>query len=134
MLSTKNHVFIFIGVAIIGSLLYFSYDPAYTRLFPPCPLFKFTGLYCPGCGSQRAFHDLLHGDIIQAAGHNLLFVLALPLVGFSALVVSHNIFFEKKWKQAVFNSRSFAVTVLFVVLLFWMLRNLPLKPFSLLAP
>ena len=45
---------------------------------PPCPLRALTGLYCPGCGSTRTLHALLHGDLATAMAMN-------PL-----LVVSHN--------------------------------------------
>ena len=38
-------------------LIYGLMDPA-TAPFPKCPFYTFTGLKCPGCGSQRAVHQL----------------------------------------------------------------------------
>ena len=38
--------------------------------FLPCPFHWLTNLYCPGCGAQRAMHDLLHGRFGEAFGHN----------------------------------------------------------------
>lgn len=29
-----------------------------------CPLYAFTGIFCPGCGGTRATIALLHGDIL----------------------------------------------------------------------
>ena len=34
--------------------------------YPTCPFLAITGWYCPGCGSLRAVHDLLHGDLAGA--------------------------------------------------------------------
>ena len=123
-----------VAVAIPGSLLYFYFDPAYSRYFPPCPFFTLTGFFCPGCGSQRAFHDLLHADVIAAADHNLMFVLALPIIAYSGIVLVNNLFRGKKMTQALVYRAGFAKGVLVFVLLFWFLRNIPARPFSMLAP
>ena len=48
--------------------------------FPACPFHALTGLLCPGCGSQRALHDLLHGLIGEAFRHNALLVISIPLL------------------------------------------------------
>lgn len=47
-------------------------DPSAAGGYPPCPIAALTGLDCPGCGSTRAGHALLHGDVIAALDHNLL--------------------------------------------------------------
>src|SRR4028118_1392752 len=49
---------------------------------PPCPFFYFTGLFCPGCGTLRAVHALLRGDLVRAFGLNPLLILFLPYIGF----------------------------------------------------
>lgn len=43
-----------------------------------CPVHGLTGGFCPGCGSTRAVHELLHGDI---AGSLVCHPLVLPLLG-----------------------------------------------------
>lgn len=134
MIRTKNHVFILLTVAVAGSLLYFYFDPSFDRFFPSCPFYTLTGMFCPGCGSQRAFHELLHGHIFNAAGHNVLFVLFTPLILFSAVVTVNNIFNRRKLAQRIFYSTSFAIAVLAAVVLFWIVRNIPFEPFSYLAP
>lgn len=60
-------------------------DPNTSHAFPLCPLKYFTGLDCPACGCLRAIHALTQGRVIEAANHNLLFVLALPSLVFAWL-------------------------------------------------
>lgn len=134
MISKKRHVLIAFAVAITGSLLYFYFDPAYSRYFPPCPFHTLTGLFCPGCGSQRAFHDLLHGNVLSSADHNLLFTAALPILGYSAVAQVSTILFGKRMGQHLFYSTGFAVLVLVLVTAFWLLRNVNSVPFTWLAP
>lgn len=40
-----------------------------------------TGLLCPGCGTLRAWHQLLHGHLFAAMHLNILAVLSLPVAG-----------------------------------------------------
>src|ERR1043166_7297636 len=64
-----------------GALVFFVFDPARVPLFPACMFHRLTGLDCPGCGAQRALHQLLHGNIVAALRLNAMFVLSLPLFG-----------------------------------------------------
>src|SRR5688572_26415576 len=64
MIRSKQHVLVLLSVAIVGSLLYFYVNPSTSVLFPRCLFFSITSLHCPGCGSQRAIHELLHGNIL----------------------------------------------------------------------
>lgn len=70
------------GVAAIAALAaaYYAFDPARAGFFPRCPFLMLTGWKCAGCGSQRAFHALLHLDFISAARSNLLLMGVLPLL------------------------------------------------------
>lgn len=69
-----------VSVVIIAGLIYFFFNPADNIFFPKCPLYWLTGLKCPGCGSQRAIHSLLHLDIETAFKYNALLVLSLPII------------------------------------------------------
>ncbi|WP_084791423.1 DUF2752 domain-containing protein [Leyella lascolaii] len=60
------------------TVVYFFIDPTASPLFPKCPFWYVTNIKCPGCGSQRAIHDLLHLDITAACSHNLLMTLSIP--------------------------------------------------------
>lgn len=74
---------IFIGTA--GLYLLYTFDPSTAAVFLPCPFKTITGLRCPGCGAQRAVHDLLHGHVGHAFRHNPLVVIGLPYVTWGLL-------------------------------------------------
>ncbi|QQR85410.1 MAG: DUF2752 domain-containing protein [Flavobacteriales bacterium] len=68
-----------LGGAVLLAYLY-AFDPGKGG-YPSCPFRFFTGWDCPGCGSQRSVHELLHGHFQTAWGHNAFLLLALPLAG-----------------------------------------------------
>ena len=45
---------------------------------PKCPTKTLIGLSCPGCGIQRAMHELLHGNIIEAIKYNYYLIISGP--------------------------------------------------------
>ncbi|MEO7980092.1 MAG: DUF2752 domain-containing protein [Sporichthyaceae bacterium] len=64
-------------------------DPGEAGHYPGCPFLALTGLYCPFCGSLRAVHALVRGDLPGAIGRNALtvaggVVLAVLWVGWVA--------------------------------------------------
>lgn len=64
--------------AVLSALAYLYLNDPEKGGFPSCPFHLVTGLLCPGCGSQRALHDLMHLRVGEAFGHNALLVLSLP--------------------------------------------------------
>lgn len=62
------------------TLFYFLVDPASNRFVPKCPFLMLTGYECPGCGSQRMLHALLHGDLAGAWHYNGLLMVMLPWI------------------------------------------------------
>ncbi len=116
------------------ALLYFFEDARYSGFFPRCPFHSLTGLLCPGCGSQRAISSLLYGDIVQAINYNLLLVMSLPLLIYSASVSLSNVFRTKTVIQHIFYSPAFVKVVFVIVVLFGVFRNIPIYPFTMLAP
>ncbi len=66
-----------VAAAAAGLVLY-SVDPHEGGHYPTCPFLATTGLFCPGCGSLRAIHDLLHGDLAGSLARNPAILLALP--------------------------------------------------------
>ena len=124
---------VIIAVAIL-SLLYFFFPANAYSFYPDCIFHSLTGLFCPGCGSQRAVSSLLHGDLFKAIDFNLLMVLSIPLILYSAFVFTWNLFAEKKRSQQIFYSPLFIKIFLGAVLLFAVARNIPHAPFAWLAP
>ena len=67
----------------VGALpVLYLFNPAQSRLFPPCPFLLLTGWRCPGCGSLRAMHQLLHGELSAGLTLNPMMVLMLPMLLF----------------------------------------------------
>ncbi|MBP7408866.1 MAG: DUF2752 domain-containing protein [Flavobacteriales bacterium] len=73
----------FLGAAGVLAWLVsiYLFDPEQGRHYLPCPFRWLTGWLCPGCGSQRAMHDLFHGRLCEALGHNAALVCCIPLLG-----------------------------------------------------
>jgi len=128
------YVFVLCTVVVGTLLLYFFVYPLYALYFPKCIFYASTGLYCPGCGSQRAFTALLHGDILTAFHDNLLAVLLLPFLIYALTVFVYNLVSIKKIQTRVFNTFLPERLILILVVVFGILRNIPVYPFTLLAP
>lgn len=75
----RRHLVFFILCIIFLGLIYFFIDPSIYHM-PRCPFYSLTGYQCPGCGSQRALHALLHLNIPTAFTYNPLMVISLPYV------------------------------------------------------
>ena len=125
-------VVIFFG--IVGFLVVLlANDPATTGVFPPCPFFTLTTLYCPGCGTLRGLHCLLRGDLLHAMSHNLASFVALPMICLAYVMAVTRAFF--KWPRRPFVFRPWASwTILGAILVFSILRNIETSPFNALAP
>ncbi|HEV3363053.1 MAG TPA: DUF2752 domain-containing protein [Acidimicrobiia bacterium] len=108
-------------------------DPNVPGHYPTCPFLAVTGLYCPGCGSLRLVHELLTGHPGAALGLNPLLMMVLPFLLYAYL----------RWaaervagvrlppiKAPPWSMR--LVPVLFIA--FAVARNIPVAPFSVLAP
>ncbi|WP_435355795.1 DUF2752 domain-containing protein [Emticicia sp. SJ17W-69] len=117
-------------VALAITAYYFFSNPTESNLGFPCLFNKTTGLYCPGCGGQRAFHYLLHGDFALAFQNNLLIFFVLPLVGFKFFEEV----FEKKLMPKFIFSSNFLIFLTVFVLIFTVLRNLPNASFNHIRP
>ncbi|WCN00811.1 DUF2752 domain-containing protein [Streptomyces sp. M92] len=62
---------------VAGAFAYVgSVDPNEPGHYPVCPLLRFTGVLCPGCGGLRSAHAFVHGDLPTALQANAPAVLA----------------------------------------------------------
>lgn len=100
-----------------------------------CTFHRLTGYLCPGCGGQRAIHALLHGNIIEAFHDNVLIILILPLLVFYYIVLGQGYLLSNKKFENYGNFKTVYLYIFIAVLvLFFILRNIPYYPFTLLAP
>lgn len=112
-----------IVAAIVLIYIYSTFDPsADGSLFPRCTFKTLTGLDCPGCGSQRAIHALLHGHVVEALRLNALFVIELPLLLLLALTSLFTDRFHRLRRILV--SRTFILILLATIIGFTIVRNL----------
>lgn len=98
----------------------------------PCLYYELIGLYCPGCGTGRALKALVHGRIGEAFRCNrMLFILGLP---FGSILFHEylRLVFPGMGLKPVFLAKWVETGTLIVIILYWILRNIPL--FSFLAP
>lgn len=118
-----------LAILMIAGLYYFIF-PKHEILFPKCPFFVLTHLYCPGCGSQRCIADLVHGRFLAALHQNILAILALPIIFYRLYLI----YKKRTTINTIFVTRSMPWIVLIVVVLFGVFRNIPISPFNWLAP
>ena len=79
--SRRNYkIIILLTAALLLGAVYAVFDPAQSAWMPKCPIHVLTGFDCPGCGSQRALHSLLHGDLAGAARANAILFFFVPLL------------------------------------------------------
>ena len=111
------------SLTLIGIILY-SFDPAIPGgIYPPSPLRELTGLYCPGCGTLRSLHQLLHGNFFAALDLNPLMILFLPYLIYSFLVYCAPVFIQQRLPE-IFIKSQWIWSGLVVILIYWVLRNL----------
>ncbi|MFF9452140.1 DUF2752 domain-containing protein [Streptomyces flaveolus] len=110
--------------AVVGAFAYVgSVDPNEPGHYPVCPLLRFTGLYCPGCGGLRSAHAFVHGDVLTALHAN-----APAVLGYLGLAVLWTV-----WVVRAVRGRPVRVdlgpvhlwTLGTLLLVFTVVRNLP---------
>ena len=131
------------GGALAASVALHVRDPHEAGSWGLCPWLLLTGTACPGCVGLRAVHDLTNGDLAAALSSNALLVASLPLL---AAVWTRAVL--TRWRgPAPAPAPALAPApapgnpalallaggvALVVVLLFWLVRNLPFAGY--LAP
>jgi hypothetical protein len=115
-------------VLFAGAAYVFLFEPGKTGFFPVCLFRLFTGLTCPGCGSTRAMHQLLHGHLQAAFMLNPLLIIALPFL-FFALMRHTMLVFQGKAPRPNALPAKYIYLIFYVVVSFWIFRNTALYPF-----
>lgn len=122
------------GILAVGgaaAAVLFLCDPMRVPIYPQCVFHGVTGLDCPGCGSLRGLHALLHGDLVAALHFNAFLVLSLPLLAGLGL------WFAGRKRRAESSSKSrpaWLWVYLAAFVAFGIVRNLPVPLFAAFAP
>lgn len=108
-----------LGVAGLALLYFFA--PEKYAFYPQCPFFVLTGLACPGCGTLRALHELLHGNISTAFDLNPISIALLPILGLLSVAYFANPFRTRE----VLMKPVWLWALLGIGIVFGIVRNLP---------
>lgn len=120
-LNRKHKIILTAAVLLALAAVYFIFDPNTEGAFPKCVFYVLTGWKCPGCGSQRALHALLHGDVSTAFRLNMW----IPVAAIYMTFVVAAILFGKqgsRFTETVTNKYLLATFLVFT-LLWFVLRN-----------
>ncbi|RPD87697.1 DUF2752 domain-containing protein [Luteimonas sp. 100069] len=121
-----------LALAAGGAWLLRTFDPnAPGNPFPACMFYSATGWHCPGCGLTRSLHALVHGDLPRAFSMN---PLLLALLALAPLLAAWHLGWRPTWLQHLARIASDPRPWVALVLVYWVARNLPWAPFTLLAP
>ena len=114
------------GMAIatlLGCLaVVYRFPPTEYSFYPRCPIYLTTHWLCPGCGSTRALHSLLHLDFHGALHYNALFTLLFPFACLWLGLICYRAMRYDQFPNLVF-PRSAAVCLIVTVVLFTVARN-----------
>jgi len=125
--------FVLVALGFIAYLVAVT-PPTPDSFYPKCVLYQATGIHCPGCGAGRAAHAVLNGQFLEALRFNVYALVAVPLL-FAASVrwAWRWVTGSRPAPRRVVDARWIKL-LLVAILLFWLLRNVPVYPFILLAP
>lgn len=98
-------------VGIIGLVFLYLYNPQDISVFPRCPFYALTGYKCPGCGTLRAIHALLHFRVAAAFKLNPFLFFSIPVI--VGMLASRRLALNV----------AFARCVLVATVGYWILRN-----------
>ena len=120
-------------LAVWGMFFFFpATDDSPGSLYPRCPFHALTGLHCAGCGSLRTMSCLAKGDIEAAWNKNKLTILCMPFMFWWFIAYGARCF--KIRFPAVFIKPVFIWLLLAAIIMFTIVRNIPIYPLTLLAP
>lgn len=122
-----------LGMTVFAVMLYHRW-PGGFRWYPGCLLYKTTGLHCPGCGMTRAAYATLHGDLPTAFRMNPVGMVLFP-IGMAAIALESFGWLRNRPPPFRINPGVRGGWIIaWVMIAFWILRNIPVWPFTFLAP
>ena len=129
-------VLLVFGVTVAGGVYLYHHSPTEgVGKYPLCVFRQVANIDCAGCGLTRASHELVHLRIASAISYNPLVVLALPFIFYwVGTELGAWVWRERYRGPRVRISQRGAFWMLIVVLLYTVLRNIPVWPLTMLSP
>ena len=126
-------LFILSGGVVLAMAVW-ARDPATVDVpFFKCVWLAMSGWYCPGCGLTRAMHDLMHGRLREALGHNAVGVPAALVAGLLLVKPTLRALRHNHWQSPAVSGNA-GWWLLAGAMLWTLVRNLPWSPLTVLAP
>lgn len=128
-----------VALAVLGIAAAFVvvgvYPPTAGSFYPKCASYTLLGLHCPGCGLTRAVHAALNGRFAEALSQNVLVLVAVPYLLWVAGTELWRFLWQtphrpRRWRWG----KWVTVAVFTFAGLYTVARNIPVEPFTLLAP
>lgn len=113
-----------LALLLFGVLYSFFVDTTQFEIAPKCMFYQLTGFKCPGCGTQRALHELMHLNFAGVIKYNPILLLGLPYV----VLLTYLYYFngDKHFPKlnAFLNSRNAILFVFGLIIVYWIGRNI----------
>lgn len=104
------------ALAAVAAVVYLAlFDPTSVPA-PRCLFHTLTGWDCPGCGSQRAIHALLRGDVAGAWRYNAALFFVAPIIALYAAS-------PRRLERFLYSPWTIG-SIAAAIALWWLLRNL----------
>ncbi|MBZ5505920.1 MAG: DUF2752 domain-containing protein [Acidobacteriia bacterium] len=107
---------------LAGLAVVYKFSPAEYGFYPRCLIYTTTHWLCPGCGSTRALHALLHFDVQSALHYNALFSVLAPFAFLWIAYCSYRVMRYDQFPRLVI-PRALVACLVVTVLLFTVARN-----------
>lgn len=116
--ALKKGIILLTAVSVL--VFYYLVNPTENDVGPTCLIKSYTGWLCWGCGGQRAFHELLHGNFEKAIQLNLLIY---PVLILFVYIIFQELF-VKNPSYPLIRKRRVSFSVLIFIMAFTIFRNL----------
>jgi hypothetical protein len=134
-MSPNRALLVALGVLVLAmAAFHLRTQGPQASLLPPCVFHRVTGLHCVGCGMTRATHAALNGRMFEAFAHNPLGMVLLPVALIAAALELLAWARGKPGGPRLRPGRRGLWWLVALIFAFWVLRNVPAWPFTLLAP
>lgn len=130
---TRKGVLLLDAAVIAFAVALFFFWERLAVYLPECPIKEYLGIYCIGCGGTRFAYHLINFRFLIAFKNNpYLFLLGAYL--FLLLVMLNISCFSRKRVHTFLANEKWLWFWAISGILFFILRNIPIPPFSYLTP